>query len=100
MDHAASVVFDCQLDPETLQSIQDLRKIRLEVASKQLQSVPKTIHEMISKGLLPEGDRQKYALELEKELQQKITMLKFRLNDRKTIFADEIELYLELMTDS
>jgi hypothetical protein len=99
METMASVVFECPFDDETLKTLQDLRVMRLDIARKQLTEVGRTVRELVKRELLADGDRAAMTESLKVELSEKVKSLELRTGVVDTIFSDEIEIYLDLVSD-
>lgn len=91
------VAVDHHFDEVTLAEINELRQARLTLARNQLASSAATVNELIKRGLLPEGDRKAYELELKYELQLKIADLEDRAAAANIVHFDEIELYVNVV---
>ena len=94
---STSVVFEHQFDEELLEQIEDLRAVRLTLAEKMLSDLPKTITDLKAQGLahgnVPEIDEN----ELRNELEEKIAMLRSRIENPDVLYADEISFYVDLI---
>ena len=95
----ATVVFQHDFDEKTLEEFESLRLIRLSLAERLLSNPEKTINELLRRGLIAAKDKEKFRAELEGELAKKIKVLRDRSKDKKTVFADEIKLYSDILQD-
>ncbi len=91
------VAIDHQFDETTLAEIEHLRQTRLTLARRQLAASAATVDELIKRGLLPDGDRKAYQLELQYELKLKIADLEQRAAAAHVVHFDEIELYVNVV---
>lgn len=94
---STAIVVEHQFDQELLSQIESLRTVRLDLAEKMLSDLPKTITDLKARGLeqgnIPQIDEQ----ELVKELQEKIEMLRGRIDNPGVVYADEISFYVDLI---
>lgn len=95
----ASVVFDCEFEPETLLAIQDLRKIRRDVLSKQVEEIGATLESLVGMGAIKSSERLSYQQKVVIDLSDKIKELDQRIENPETVFSDEIEMYLDLLSN-
>jgi hypothetical protein len=93
----ASVVFEHKFDESMLSEIESLRMIRLSLAEKLLNNLTGTVEEMMVRGLISQGSGHREVMELRGELTGRIRTLRDRLSNKGVIYADEIELYIELL---
>ncbi len=91
------VAVDHHFDETTLAEIDHLREARLKLARKQLAASADTVNELIKRGLIPEGDRKAYQLEVQHELKLKIAELEQRSQAAHIVHFDEIELYVNVV---
>ena len=98
MVNVAQVIFDCPLDTDTQQVIRELRKMRIEVARKQLAEFEKT-YQSLSKGpnRLKKDDLPNMK-DFKALLEQKLQALEARIQS-DALFADELEFYINLLGD-
>ena len=94
-----SVVFDCEFDPETLKAIQDLRKIRRKVLVEQIRDIGGTLESLVQMGALKSSERMSYQKDILADLNAKIEQLDKRIEEESTIFSDELEMYLDLLSN-
>lgn len=92
-----SLIIECELDAGTLEVVRDLRRMRLEIAKKQLADAEDTISELLVRGLIAEGEQNDYRASLRGTLTQKIQELEARNRQDHAVFADEIEFMVSLM---
>jgi glycerol-3-phosphate cytidylyltransferase-like family protein len=94
---STAVVFEHHFDPELLEQIESLRTVRLNLAEKMLSDLPKTITDLKAQGLahgnVPEIDER----ELRRELEDKVSMLRSRIENPEVVYADEISFYVDLI---
>lgn len=93
----ASLIVDCDLDQPTMEAIQDLRKMRLEIAKQQLKDASSTVMELIKRGIIHASEREEYHAALNHTLTEKVAELEKRHFQSQAVFADEVELLLSLM---
>jgi polyhydroxyalkanoate synthesis regulator phasin len=94
----AVVVFECPIDEATLASIQELRLLRIEVLQRQIQQIDKVVETLLEQGTLQADERGPYREVILAELQEKCEELQSRLDSRETVYSDELELYLDVLT--
>lgn len=97
MQKMTDLVFNFPVDELTVDTIQTLRDVRLQVAREMLRVVPDTVDEMVKRGLIDNGDRGAQIKNLTKELRDKINSLEKRQPEEDSIYSDELELYLNLI---
>lgn len=94
---STAVIIEHEFDEELLTHIESLRAVRLDLAEKMLSDLPKTITDLKTRGLehgnVPEIDEK----ELTKELEDKIAMLRGRIENPGVVYADEISFYVDLV---
>ena len=95
----ASVVFDVNLDDELLENIGSLRALRLEAFNKQLSEIDSTLDFLELQGALTKDERITYRHAVQFEISEKIKLVESRVKDNKTVYSDELELYLELLAE-
>ncbi|MBC7661684.1 MAG: hypothetical protein H7249_18460 [Chitinophagaceae bacterium] len=95
----ATVVFECPLDDETLQTIRELRELRLEVARKQVADIDIVMDRLKVQGALLEDEKETYREAVLSDLSDQCLVLESRLKLTETVYFDELELYIEIMTD-
>lgn len=94
----AVVVFECPLDEETICTIEELRKLRHEVLDRQIRNIDSVVQTLLDQGALVEEEKSAYRLVILDELKEKRQEITQRLSDRETIYSDEIELYLDIIS--
>ena len=94
-----SVVFDVEFEPETIAAIDDLRKVRRDVLKTQISEMRETLDSLVSMGALKEFERVAYEEKIKADLSDKLDALEERLKFPETLYADELELYLELLAN-
>lgn len=92
-----SVVFACHFDPETVNSLKDLRLLRRGVLQTQVDEIDNTLAHLISQNVISESEKSNYRQTVLDEIKEKINVLDKRISDADVFFSDEIELYLELL---
>lgn len=95
----AVVVFECPLDQETLESIRDLRVLRLQVLRRQVAEIDSVIHKLKVQGALAEDEQDDYRDVILDDLTAQCEKLESRLNMTETVFADELELYVDILSN-
>ena len=90
----AALAVDFDADHQMIEDIEEIRKWRLLLAQKQLLNAESTVNELISRGLIEDGDRSAYVLELKQELADKIIRLQGLSEGGRTLHLEEVELYL------
>jgi hypothetical protein len=88
----ASVVFEHNFDQAMLEQIDTLRTIRLNLAEGMLQDVERTSSELLERGLFEAS-----ADEVRRELMDRVKVLRERLQHPEVIYADELDLYVDLV---
>ena len=94
----AVVVFECPIDEATLSSIQELRLLRLEVLRRQIQDIDRVLETLMTQGALAEDEKEPYRGVVLQELESKCLELETRLDLPETVYFDELELYLDVLT--
>lgn len=87
-------VFEHSLDEAILEQIDTLRTIRINIAESMLLNLPVTSKELYNRGILEEDAD---AMDLKRELEERIVLLKSRLAEPHIIYVDEIKLYMNLV---
>lgn len=87
-------VFEHSLDKNILEQIDTLRTIRINIAESMLHNLPTTSKELYDRGLLVEETN---TVELRRELEQRILLLRSRLTQPHVVYVDEIKLYMDLV---
>jgi hypothetical protein len=90
----ASVVLKHNFDRAMLDQIDTLRTIRLNLAERMLSDLQKTTADLQERGLA--GDRVDVD-ELRKELIERVTTLRERIQRPDVVYSDEINLYVDLL---
>jgi|GEM_PF-2950245 len=85
------LVFTEDFHPDTVAALNELREIRLSNLEHMLENLAKTA-ELIA---APDSE----ATNLKGDLEFRIAELKSRLENPSRIFADELELYMELLAN-
>ncbi|MBC7533066.1 MAG: hypothetical protein H7318_15950 [Oligoflexus sp.] len=93
-----SVVFECPLDEETLHSIRELRELRLEVLRKQVNNIDDVMDKLEIQGALVEEEKEGYREVILADLSDQCRILESRLALTETVYYDELELYIEIMS--
>jgi hypothetical protein len=93
----AVVVFECPIDELTLESIQELRVLRIEVLQKQILQIDKVIETLLEQGTLEENERSAYREVILADLQEKCHEIRARLSSPETVYSEELELYLDVL---
>lgn len=91
------VVFELDLDDETVESLQELRWRRRDVLKEQLAKISQTLDDLEAQGVIRKDERTSYAPQVKQAIESKLATLEWRIKDAKTIYNDELELYFELM---
>lgn len=94
----ARVVFECPLDEETLYSIRELRALRLEVLRKQVNNIDHVMDKLENEGALVEAEKDSYREVILSDLSDQCRILESRLCLTETVYCDELELYIEIMS--
>lgn len=95
----AVVVFECPIDQETLECIHDLRVLRLQVLRRQVAEIDSVIHKLKVQGALAEDEQDTYRDVILEDLTAQCDKLEQRLSLQETVFADELELYIDILND-
>lgn len=95
----AVVVFECPLDQETLESIRDLRVLRLQVLRRQVAEIDSVLHKLQVQGALAEGEQDAYRDVILEDLNAQCDKLEQRIDLHETVFADELELYIDILNE-
>ncbi|SME89384.1 hypothetical protein [Pseudobacteriovorax antillogorgiicola] len=95
----ATVIFDCDFAPETIHAIGELRRLRKDVLSKQIEEIGSTLESLVGMGALKSSERLSYQKDILAELQCKLSVIDERLAAPETVYSDELELYLELLAN-
>ena len=92
-----NVVFEHGFDAATLEDIVTLRRVRLNFTEKLLSSLDWTVEKLGAKGHRDENGRPFEQQAIAAELKERIATLRQRLENSDAIYADEIELYADLI---
>ena len=92
-----TVVFEHGFDAATVEDIVTLRRVRLNFSEKLLSSLDWTMERLGAKGHTDENGRPFEQHAIAAELRERISTLRQRLENSDAIYADELELYAELM---
>lgn len=90
----ASVVFEHPFDKATLEQIGNLRNLRLQMAESMLRDLSQTKSALLDRGLITDVKSD----ELRHELMSRVVMLRQRLKEPEIIYADELDLYIDLLS--
>ncbi len=95
----AVLVFECPLDDQTLESLRELREIRLEVLRQQALDIDATMNRLQTQGALSEDERPLYREAIIEDINAKVVVLEDRMQmGEETVYYDEIELYIDLLS--
>lgn len=92
-----TVVFEHGFDAATVEDIVTLRRVRLNFSEKLLSSLDWTAQKLGAKGHRDENGRPFEQEAIAAELRERIATLRQRIENSDAIYADEIELYAELL---
>jgi hypothetical protein len=87
----AVVVFECPIDDETLHTIRELRELRLEIDD--------VMDKLELQGALIEEEKDSYREVILSDLSDQCRLLESRLTLTETVYYDELELYIEIMSE-
>ena len=93
----AVVVFECPLDDVTLETIRELRGLRLEVLRKQVDDIDQVMEKLRNQGALLEEEKAVYREAIIYDLTEQCDLLENRMKLSETVYYDELELYIEIM---
>ncbi len=93
----ANVVFEHGFDEATIAEIETIRSVRLVYAEKMLNNLDSTMRDLHKRGSVDESGRPFSMDTVRKELTERVAFLRDRLEQRNVIFADEIELYVDIL---
>ena len=93
----AVVVFDCPLDEKTLQCIQDLRRLRLEVLKRQVIEIDTVLEKLKAQCSLAEDEKDSYRDVILYDLREQCDSIEQRLLIPDTIYSEELELYVDIL---
>ncbi|MEZ4743028.1 MAG: hypothetical protein R3B45_11360 [Bdellovibrionota bacterium] len=88
------IIVEQDLDEETVKDLEELRAIRLGIAVKQLEDLSSTMNDLNGLVTEPFGTDDLSILLLKKELEEKIAILKSRIDLQGVFYFDEIQFYL------
>ena len=91
MELEATIIFDCPLDKATIEQIDDLRRIRLDILQEQSrdpQRYAKKLHT---------SDDPRLIEALVTEIEGRIDILKSRLEEPNIVYVDELETLINLL---
>lgn len=91
-----SLVFDIELDPQIVKSIQELRRLRREVLTQQLEEIDETLVWLMKKGTINSSEKEVYRQKVREQLEEKIGLIDSRLGDHERVYGDELELFYDL----
>ena len=95
----SSVVFDCDFDEKTFEAIQELRIVRKSVLSQQIGDINQTLSSLVQMGAISSSERQTHQHLVLDELREKLSLVEERLLTPNVIHSDELELYLNLLSE-
>jgi flagellar biosynthesis chaperone FliJ len=95
----AVVVFECPIDDETLHTIRELRELRLEVLRRQVSEIDDVMDKLERQGAVIEEEKESYREVILSDLSDQCRLLESRLTLTETVYYDELELYIEIMSD-
>ena len=90
----ANVVFEHPFDKSTLEQLVSLRSLRLSMAETMLRDLSKTSAALMDRGLVDNFSQDEHR----QELMTRISNLRLRLNEPNVVYADELDLYVDLLT--
>jgi len=94
---SANVVFEHGFEAATVEEIETIRSVRLVYAEKMLMNVEATVKQLNKRGA-KDDQGQSFSVEtVRAELSERVKMLRSRLEQSNVIFADEIELYVDIL---
>tara|TARA_B100001094_G_C18012339_1_gene710742 strand:+ start:144 stop:428 length:285 start_codon:yes stop_codon:yes gene_type:complete len=91
MELEATIIFDCPLDKATIEQIDDLRRIRLDILQEQSRN-PQTCAKK-----LQTSDDPRLIEALVTEIEGRIDILKSRLEEPNIVYVDELETLINLL---
>ena len=71
----------------------------MEALNKQLSEIDSTLDFLELQGALTKDERITYRYAVQFEISEKIKLVESRVKDNKTVYSDELELYLELLAE-
>lgn len=89
--NATELVFAEDFHPDTVEALNELREIRLSNLEQMLSNLTKTAASL--------GAPETEIRNLRGDLESRILDLKSRMENPRRIFADELELYMELLAN-
>ncbi|RYZ57840.1 MAG: hypothetical protein EOP07_08785 [Proteobacteria bacterium] len=95
----AVVVFECPIDDETLHTIRELRELRLEVLRRQVSEIDDVMDKLELQGAVIEEEKDSYREVILSDLSDQCRLLESRLTLTETVYYDELELYIEIMSE-
>lgn len=95
----ASVVFDCDIDVNTVRAIMELRTIRKNVLLKQIEGISQTMKTLEDMGALDVQNRAHQQQAVLGELREKLLVIERRIEQPQLVHSDELELYLDLLSE-
>ncbi len=94
----ASIVFECNLDDETMSALKELRSLRHQVLKKILDDINGTVKYLVATEAIPAHEQKSQTPQVQAEVKAKLEELEQRMQVPHIIFADEIEMYLDLLS--
>ena len=89
------IIIEHNFDVKTIEQINILRDIRIDLAKVQLENIENTVNEMIARNIISSEEKTRYINEIQLELIKKIKELeKRRQEEYNKIYADEIEFFV------
>ncbi|NRA64377.1 MAG: hypothetical protein HRU19_07825 [Pseudobacteriovorax sp.] len=96
---SADVVFSCDFDPETINSLRDLRVLRRGVLVSQMEEIESTLIHLVDDGSIKSSEKGLYRSQVLGEISHRLEQLEERMKDPSTFYSDEIEMYLDLLAE-
>lgn len=93
----ASIVFECRLDDTTQKALSELRSLRHQVLNDLLININGTMQHLVAAKTVEVDEARKQKPHVQGEVQAKLDELERRMQDPDVFFADEIEMYLDLL---
>ena len=94
-----AVVFECDFDSETVNALKDLRMIRRGVLIQQIHEIDSTLKHLVEDGAITPDEVESYKDKVLADLNGKLDQLECRMDDPDTIYSDELEMYLDLLSN-
>lgn len=96
----AHVVFDADLDSETLKTIQELRLMQRDAVKRQLDNLSETIESLVSLGAIQAAQKASYSTPVRIGLEERLQLIDGRIKSPDTVYSDELELYLDILSSA